>query len=319
MTFDPSEKRDSYGRWAAGGEAGVIAEPTAPNAESARRYAKAATRVATELGFDPKKIAVVGEARPKFELNGVMHDWAGAANLKEGTIKLYEPFLYPSSVEDTIAHEIGHQKFQRFIDDYSAEKAKMDADIEQMTFPPGKDMWDTVMKPDGLLREPYAEKYPLYQKYTEVMMPSISENFAKSDGITDYSKEWWKAWWDQKAQTNQAMHETIAEMTARAYTLPATFEGESPKFKAAGFSLDEVHGTFGKPSTFSVRKWKGKTKLDESTLPKELQGSLDKLRARANYEARFLNRSGAMGSKYGTPAPEWNALYDAVQEHWNKT
>ncbi len=318
MTFDPSEKRDEYGRWTAGGDAGVIAEPSAPNAESTRRYAKAATRVAIDLGFDPKNISVVSEPRAQFMLNGKLHDWAGAADLKEGTIKLYEPFLNPSSINDVAAHEIGHQKFQRFLDDYLAERARMEDDINKMEFPKGKDRWDVVMKPDGALREGFAEKYPLYQKYTEVMMPSISEGFAKSDGITDYSREWWKAWHDQKANTTQAMHETIAEMTARAYTAPASFESESPKFKEAGYSLDTVRGNVGKPSTYSVRKWKGKA-VDENTLPQALKDSLDKLRARANYESRFLNQGGAKGSRFGTPAPEWQALYDAIQKHWNET
>ena len=36
--------------------------------------------------------------------------------------------------------------------------------------------------------------------------------FAESDGLSDYSFNWWKAWKEGKATTHLAMHETLAEM-----------------------------------------------------------------------------------------------------------
>lgn len=311
MTFDPNEKRDEYGRWTAGGEADTITAIGAKNAESVARYAKAATRVAVELGFDPTKIAVVSEERPKFMLNGTLHDWAGAADLQKGTIELYEPHLDPASIPDVVAHEIGHQKFERFRKDYIAEKAKMNE--EGVFFKPTE-----VFAKDGTLTSEYAKQYPVYDEYSRLFGPGKLEEYRASDGITPYSKQWWDEYGRGDAKVMQAMHETLAEMTARAYTLPVSFDSEAPKFREAGFALDEVHGSFHKPSEYKVRKWKGDA-VDESVLPPTLREQLDKLRARANYEARFLSGKPSASTKYSDPAPEWVALYNAVQKHWSKT
>jgi hypothetical protein len=324
MTFDPNEKRDRDGKWTTGGAspdaegdafdralARVKHEDEMADEAGAAAYVKriedAAKRVAADLDYDPTLITVRTDEQ-KFILNGMQHDYAGAAYLDgSGRIELFaKAIAEPSTIPDITAHEIGHQKFQRFIADYQTERQRMN---EDGVFFKAAEVFDK----GGMLKGEYVKRYPTYNEYSRAMAPSVTEVFAKSDGITEYSREWWKSWNDGVAKTNQAMHETIAEMTARAYTAPASFETESPKFKAAGFALDTVQGTFKRPSTYAVRVWKGDA-IDESTLPPELKASLDRLRARANYEARFL--SGRPTSKYSEPAPEWVALYDAIQTHW---
>ncbi len=134
------------------------------------------------------------------------------------------------------------------------------------------------MRADGLLNEPYASKYPAYQAYTQAMMPDIAK-FAKSDGVSDYSKQYWLGYQtpmevkfinpqgnEQTALTTSvplesAFHETLAEITRLKYA------GEPIYHKKLG----EVEG---KPVYFG-------------TTVKGLK-------------------------------PEWSALYKAVNENWKR-
>lgn len=314
MTFNPNEQRDQSGKWTADGAVSKLDSMSYEDAakqfeqntlnEDARRIKLAATQVATDLKYDPEMITVRTDDK-KFTLNGKLYDYAGAAYISGpdlGKIELYAKQLAPSSVATVTAHEIGHQKFQKFIDDYQVEYKQMQEDTKDTR---NKDI-DLVMRYDGMLKAPYADKYPTYQKYTEVMMPSVIDNFAKTDGITEYSEQWWKAWHEQKANTSQAMHETIAEMTAREYVQGPSYEHEAAKFKAAGYSLDMGHD-------YSVRKWKTDIKVDPSELPPELKSSFEKL-------TQTLGRRKPYGNPvYKDPAPEWVALFDAINEHWDHT
>lgn len=281
------------------------------NEEQVRNIKTAADKVAADLGYDASKISVRTDDR-KFTLNGQRYDYAGAAHItgnRIGDIELYAKHLTPSTVAEVTAHEIGHQKFQAFMDDYERESQKMTKATTNIAF-------NSYMKPNGLLREPYDKQFPLYQKYTEVMTPSVTETFSKSDGITPYSEEWWKSWKDGVATTPQAFHETIAEMTAREYLKGPDYETELEKFKAAGYSLDVRYGTYKQPSVYKVRIWKGgPDPVDEQTLPSGLINSLAKLRKYAESESNYLGFPPS--SRYKKPAPEWVALFNAVNEHWD--
>lgn len=232
--FDESKHpRDPQGRFAQGGvqpspvftpegDANVDVSDDYDKKQGAERYAKAAGNVARDLGFDPKNITVV-DGDKKFELNGKTYDYAGAADLNSGMVTLYADHLSPAAVEPTTAHEIMHEKFQTFMSAYGHERDEVFKEPGPAPDPEGKYYWqrkggsDAVMSPDGTLREAYASKYPLYQQMAIFDRAHSTEDLAKSDGITNYSKDWWKAWHDGKAHTEQAMHETLAEMAARDY------------------------------------------------------------------------------------------------------
>lgn len=315
MSFNPNEQRDQGGKWTSGGAAPdaeddawdrALAKTAQKEADDlAQEHIKivkaAADKVATDLNFDPNLISVRSD-NMQFQLNGKSYDYAGAAYLtgpNAGKIEIFADKVSGSTTANVTAHEIGHQKFEKFRNDYKADyKAMTDAtkDIDL----------DTFMKPNGLLKGEWADKFPVYQKYTEVMMPSILEDFAKSDGITDYSESWWKAWHEQKANTDQAMHETIAEMTAREYVNGPDFDLTSEKFKNAGYALDM--SSSGNKVEYGVRKWKTSTKLDPKDLPAGLRSDLDKLQKTGKLPVIFKKK----------PAPEWVALYDAINENWAK-
>lgn len=250
MTQDVSnEPRDAKGKWTVGASGGDNhAHPAGPfmavsnpaNAAQADRVATIAAGVAAKMGFDPLLINVSDESKT-FELNGQTLNYAGAAHRPpepgkhtdtdvKGTITLYTPHIgeYTTQIEGTTAHEIMHQKWNAFNNDVRRDSLKMQEDPEYhkdgaYTTDPsengGKPYFDrkqAFMRPDGLLNDPHASKYPAYQAYTKAMMPG-TEEFSKSDGVSDYSREYWKGYVNRTLGSDKAYHETLAEIGRLRY------------------------------------------------------------------------------------------------------
>ena len=208
-----------------------------------------------------------------------------------GTVTLFTPHVgdNPAGIAGVTAHEIMHQKFNALLSDKAVDQLKMAHDPDYgkdtqwitydatnpahvrmsvngaMTSSPQPDGTVKIrepgfMRPDGTLNEPYASKYPAYQLYTKAMMPMNAE-FAKSDGVSDYSKEYWlgnQTTVEHEYIKNQdtgekgtirrvsvptlsAFHETLAEIARLKYA------GEPVYHKKLG----EVEG---KPVYFSTSK-----------------------------------------------------------------
>ena len=289
-----NELRDYHGRWTAGGEnappppapsperwaalgvgdqtmqvvsgltgGAFVAVLNPDHVEDARRIGLAASAVARELDFDPAKINVTDQELV-FELGNTNHTYAGVADLQRGFITLYTGHLAPASVPGVVAHEIMHQKWEAYTKDYRAESDKV------MSDPDAKDKpyrgAEAFMHPDGTLGPKYAERYPVYQEYTKLMMNS--EKMRNEDGCSEYSREWWNAYKspnnsversyinvqgnEQKYTTgkvtqDQAYHETLAEMARLDYERrhagipPDKVKGNSP-----GPPAQKTDGTFSK-------------------------------------------------------------------------
>jgi hypothetical protein len=184
-----------------------------------------------------------------------------------GTVTLFTPHVGddPAAIAGVTAHEIAHQKFNALLSDKNVDYLKMPYDPDYgkdpkwipydpanpthaamkengaMVSSPQEDGVVKIrepgfMRPDGTLNEPYASKYPGYQAYTKAMMPMISD-FAKSDGVTDYSKEYWLGYQTPKdveyvkntdtgekgtysttsVPAESAFHETLAEIERLKY------------------------------------------------------------------------------------------------------
>ena len=92
---------------------------------------------------------------------------------------------------------------------------------------------DVVMFPDGRLKPPYDTKYPLAHAYAvwdvdkntasgklpedlspKPEAPYLRNILATTDGVSDYSHQWWEAYFAGKCTEQQAIHETLAEMAA---------------------------------------------------------------------------------------------------------
>jgi hypothetical protein len=240
------EPRDDHGRWTSGGVGSgedVLAEQRAAsmqapidpgdplgehmpflhvtdpaNAEDVRRVALAAAPVAEKLGFDPARINV-SDAGRQFTLNGMLHDEAGHFDPKTGTVTLQSKFATPSFIPELVTHEVEHAKFQAFLDDYKKEYNAVMADpatgvSEWRKDEQGESHHYVGMKADGTLNDDLAQKYPLYQAYTQFQRDNPAEKMAKEDGCTPYSKDWWGAFNSGTATQQQAYHETLAEMAA---------------------------------------------------------------------------------------------------------
>lgn len=211
-------------------------------------------KVSDELRFDARRIHL-SEESPTFVLNGKTMNYAGAADTRTlvpamnkarellspeeikgmsslaglpGEITIFTKHVSERTMAGVVVHEIQHQKYQAVLDTYARERTEVmaikppDGVLWPGTVDPatgvkrgGGDYWQVVMKPSGELREPYAEQYPVYQKMQAVDRDTTK--YANSDGVSDYSFEYWKGWKEGTVNTRSAMHETLAEMARIKY------------------------------------------------------------------------------------------------------
>ncbi|MGO9682004.1 MAG: hypothetical protein ACLPTZ_05285 [Beijerinckiaceae bacterium] len=217
------------------------------NEEYARRVALAATDVAKREGFDPAKI-VVTDHDEDFQLNNTTYKKAGVAQFN-GVVTLFSKQMAGSQVMDVTTHEIMHQKFREFEHDYQAERSQV------MKLPTTGNYRTDPMKPDGMLREPYATQFPIYQQYTKLVEgtnedPNLRARMAKEDGCTPYSTDWWQAVGNRTARPEQAINETLAEMAMLRNRPNGSSDAGPPTFKtkAKQYTPWSNEGTF-KPQT----------------------------------------------------------------------
>jgi len=216
------------GRFAGGGPAD---EGTAHVDESALRDTKEISEaVAGQLGF-PQSDVIINPGTYHVQLGDREFDAAGSANLQTGKITLYPQGLtgFGTSIGGVTAHEIEHIKFQTALDKHQAEYRLAEAEPGPPPNPASEHWWeqrggkDAVFRPDGTLWPPYDQKYPNYQAMEKAFRMHTWEDFAKSDGVSDYSYDWWKNWKDQKTfqgrpiSYEQAVYETLAEIARIKY------------------------------------------------------------------------------------------------------
>jgi hypothetical protein len=98
-----------------------------------------------------------------------------------------------------------HQKFQAALEDFQAEKKKVwGPDYEKNTYASGE------------LRPGKEKEFPVYAEFYPVIEAGdVMQKLRDGDGVTNYSKMWWKEHNDGKADVQQAVHETLAEMAAQ--------------------------------------------------------------------------------------------------------
>ena len=149
----------------------------------------------------------------EFTLNGQQFNYAGSFNKFDGKVVLYAPTLMTATddrVRAIVAHEIGHKIFQKVLDE--GEPSRVNATGAQTPAPKG----------------------PL-AKFTST--PEGIAQLQREDGVTGYSKDWWKShaeiaaknpgtgWMSpQRASLNSAMHETFAELHMLHGHDPAKFK-----------------------------------------------------------------------------------------------
>jgi len=296
-----TEPRDEHGRWTSGSGstkpsdklwATLHGDPNGPfvsladpesNAAHARAISDIAGSVAKELGFNPSKINIT-DGEHKFTVNGKDMTAAGLAHRETGLITLYTKQLTESFTPGATAHEIMHQKWNAYLEDYRAEAAKVMTDPDGANSPYRGP--DAFMKADGTLGEKYAARYPIYQEYTKLMMNS--EKMRAEDGVSDYSREYWNA--VNSGEANRVKGTYINS------------QGNVQEYTTSRITLDQCyHETLAEMARLDYENKKAKEKGSAIFNPVAPPARLKSGKA-----------STARRSK------DWEALYEAINRNWDK-
>lgn len=218
--------------WGKSGETtGQQAKRERETREHSEKILGASQAAARLLGYDPKLVSVSDEdATFKIGSEDKVRHAAGLAALDgSGRITMFPRVITNADAAVSVmAHEVEHQKYERVINAYIAERRLIETDI--MREPP-----NTVMALDGSLKPPYDKKYPLYARMQKHDGGEALERRIKTDGITDYSRAYWEQAKpevpaEKQVSLHLAQHETLAEIARRA-TETGKIEG-SPAWRA---------------------------------------------------------------------------------------
>ena len=213
---------------------GSVVAPSPPTDVSPARMGRIAEivhEVADKNDFPKGRITISDEYKT-FVLNGKTMSYLGAAwtrgdgqnGEKKGDIKIYPRAAGWGIANDDMfrgaaVHEIMHQKFQGTLDRYREEAERVWKDPGPPPDSEGKYYWqkkggsDAVVTPSGELREAYKAKYPTYDLIERVYDREWEpEKWALTDGVSDYSHEYWEAFQNGTVTKEIAIHETLAEM-----------------------------------------------------------------------------------------------------------
>jgi len=181
-----------------------------PPTDGERGVAIVANDVAKELGFPPEHIHFSSVVKT-FDVGGTTYTQAGLAYLETGQVWIFNKAVEGvAEAERITAHEIGHIQYETVTKSLNAERTAVINDPTSYG----------NMRGDGTLKEGSvtASKYPVYNSLAAVVeRPDAYNQLRKDDGVTQYSRSWWKAYEEGTATIHQAMHETYAEINALAY------------------------------------------------------------------------------------------------------
>src|SRR5262249_31526185 len=135
-----------------------------------------------------------------FVLNGVQLHAAGTFDKTNPTqpVTIYTNNTTPATVAGTAVHEIEHAKWHNALSRYNAEEGAAYLEPVPPPSPAGTTDWEreggyrAIMDGTGTLRPPYDTKYPAYTAFHAAFASVDKDRFANSDGVTDYSREYWK-------------------------------------------------------------------------------------------------------------------------------
>jgi hypothetical protein len=150
------------------------------------------------MGVDKNIVAFEVQKPKQFTVGDRQFEGGGWYNKEANKISISSN-LSPDEVAEIISHEAMHAKFNAVTKAHSAEFDRI------LEIGVGK-----VMNRDGTIRDEYQKEFPAH-----TLLPHNWEDTSKlrkDDGITDYSRDWWKAESDNKASAMTAVDETLAEM-----------------------------------------------------------------------------------------------------------
>jgi len=140
-----------------------------------------------------------------FERGGVQWEEGGNCQLETGVVTIYSRSVGSSveNVERITNHELMHGTFEKVYDKYRRELGKITIDHIHM---------------DGTLKAEHFNEFPTYGRIQALLENhgqfSLGKALQKEDGITDYSRAYWKDYEEGKVSYHIAVHETLAEIAA---------------------------------------------------------------------------------------------------------
>jgi hypothetical protein len=173
-------------------------EANRPQPLSHQEVANEVNRVSDSWGYKGH-ISIVGNEGPEFERGGVKWREGGNCNLVDGKIVIHAKSV--GTVEDVkrlAAHEIMHGAYQEVYRQYSKEKSDFIRESKS-----------------HVLTDDVKEKNPTWTRLRKFRDEISEDQWEKDDGVTEYSKAYWKDYSEGKASFHIAMHETMAEIAGQ--------------------------------------------------------------------------------------------------------
>lgn len=216
--FNPDQARDEEGQWTDGGggravtvEGTGLERPGIINrlvASEARRHGYPEEKVKV-LDDDPPVI-VVGDR--EFKMGGR----AFTQGDRKGEIEIFSKNVSPEWVDHIVAHEVMHQRFERVLESYNAERERLFKDPRTH----GPSERPGVIWSNDTLDPAYVTEYPYWSQlrgtHGQRGNPDLLDtvNLANDDGVTTYSQAYWEGFSSQRVDSKSAVHETLAEIHA---------------------------------------------------------------------------------------------------------
>ena len=226
--YDPNQPRDESGRWGSGGSVQGSVQGSGDSEDQIANAPARAPRgkigsdreewdvgglvedVRSAWGYPKDKIKFVDGPGHAFEVDGEEMEAAGFCDLKTGKVTFYTESMTESfdNPVELAAHEIMHGVFEHVTRQYEIEQTKAFSLASKKD-----DVLDESMK----LTEKYHKQFPVLaamQDTFSVHDDKAWDRFEKEDGVTEYSKQWWKDAKRGEATRHIAIHETLAEIAA---------------------------------------------------------------------------------------------------------
>jgi hypothetical protein len=227
--FNPHH--DERGRFSSAGEGGEAEKGQPEIRKVSAWYARLADVTAEERdrwGYKgPMELAPETESGKLFERGGRQWREAGKCNLDSGRVTLFSKGIHSKEQAITITnHEMMHGTFEKVCQLYNVQKDKIreeeDKRIDEWNRAhPGATLGErarviddrlAMTHPSGEIKEEYRKQYPVYARMWRFRDSIPYDDFAKDDGVTDYSKAYWKDYAAGKCTFHIAVHETLAEI-----------------------------------------------------------------------------------------------------------
>jgi len=186
------------------GEGGGVDPSCSPNEPSSLVYGvKALARMLKEEWHYHGEVEVLDAVGEEFERGGLRWRKGGECFLANGQITMYgqSAGTEVGDVERLLAHEFMHGTYEKVYQGYLEEQRV----IASLPDP------SSVIRMSGELRPEFAKEYPTYNKMWK-FEEANSHRLKEEDGVTEYSKAYWKDFEQGKVSFHIAVHETLAEI-----------------------------------------------------------------------------------------------------------